>query len=83
MAAIANAAQLLAKRIESLCPACELPGFGRVGAEPGLPCAWCAAPTQQLLCEIYGCAACDYTEQRPRSDGAREADPGQCEFCNP
>ena len=83
MASIADAAELLASRIESSCPACGVPGFGRVGAEPGLPCAWCAAPTQQLLHEILGCPACDYTQRRPRPDGAVEADPGQCGFCNP
>lgn len=83
MAAIADAANLLASRVETRCPACEMPGFGRVGAEPGLPCTWCAAPTQQLLFEVYGCGACDSKEKRPRTDGVIEADPGQCDFCNP
>ena len=83
MATIGSAAQLLANRIETRCPGCEMPGYGRVGAEPGLPCACCAAPTQQRLFEVYGCVACDHREKRPRPDGVREADPGQCDFCNP
>ncbi len=83
MAAIADASSLLAERVNSLCPSCETPGFGREGSEAGLPCSWCGAPTERVLREIFGCVACDYTEKKARGDGLTEADPGQCQYCNP
>ncbi len=83
MAAIADASRLLADRVATLCPSCESPGFGREGSETGLPCSWCGAPTERVLHEIMGCAACDHTEEQSRSDGLTEADPGQCQYCNP
>ena len=73
----------LARRLASPCPACHAPGWGRTGTKPGLPCSWCGTPTELTRSEVWGCVACDHTEERPRADGRREADPGHCPYCNP
>lgn len=33
--------------------------------------------------KILGCVKCDYQENRERSDGKRQADPTNCQYCNP
>ncbi len=76
-------AERLARRLGCLCPACEAPGFGRIDVEKGLPCAWCGGATFLVRRLVFGCAACDHGELRPRPDGLTKADPGHCVFCNP
>jgi hypothetical protein len=73
-------AHKLARRLATACPACGAPGFGRMDAEPGLPCRACATPTPLIGNEIHGCAACDHRVSRPVRD---VADPGDCPSCNP
>ncbi len=81
--AIRTLAFRLVRRIASGCPACGSPGWGLIEAMPGLPCGWCGGPTARLRGEILGCAACDHRQERPREDGRRTADPGDCPRCNP
>ena len=83
MALLSRLAQRLFARAATPCPACSTPGFGRVGLERGLPCAWCAAPTDLVRAELFGCTLCNWKETRPRGDGLSEADPGTCPACNP
>jgi len=83
MRALAELADRLAARLATPCPSCACPGFGQVDAKSGLPCAACGAPTELLAIEVFGCAACEHTERRPRADGLTSADPGQCPYCNP
>ena len=83
MASIRRLGFQLARRLASSCPACHAPGWGRTGTKPGLPCSWCGTPTELTRSEVWGCVACDHTEERPRADGRREADPGHCPYCNP
>ena len=83
MASIRRLGFQLARRLASPCPACHAPGWGRTGTKPGLPCSWCGTPTEITRSEVWGCVACDHTEERPRADGRREADPGHCPYCNP
>lgn len=73
-------ADTLARRLATECPACGTPGFGRVDAEPGLPCRICATPTLLVCREIHGCAACDHRVHRPVD---AVADPADCPGCNP
>ncbi len=73
-------AETLAARLATACPGCDAPGFGRVGAEPGLPCRLCGTPTPLLHNEIHGCAACPHQMTRPVPGGA---DPAVCPSCNP
>lgn len=81
--AIARAAQRLAERAATLCPACRWPGFGRVRVEPGLPCGACGEPTERVRAEVFGCARCPEQRVQARRDGLVVADPGECSACNP
>lgn len=74
-------AQLLAKRVQNLCKACQSPGFGLLRYETGLRCADCGlvnpeAISRELLC----CVSCSHQEpgeQRPALS------PANCDNCNP
>ena len=76
------AAEDLAKKLCSLCPACGTPGFGIVERVTGLPCADCGAPTRETRAEIHGCLKCAHRETREQAD-RQYADPGRCDYCNP
>lgn len=78
---IRAAADNLAARLGSFCPACGAPGFDVVERETGLPCAACGAPTQEIRADVLGCVKCAYREKRPRN--VMQADPGRCDYCNP
>ena len=75
------AAEDLAAKLNSLCPACGAPGFWSVERVTGLPCADCGAPTREIRADIHGCPKCDHRETRERADV--HADPGRCDYCNP
>jgi hypothetical protein len=81
MAVIRAAADRLACRIATPCPACARPGFGLVEIERGRPCAACGAATRLLAAEIHGCAGCGCRRRRPRAGPG--ADPRHCPRCNP
>lgn len=83
MSTLSRLALRFAKRIATACPACDTPGFGKVGVEKGLPCEWCEEPTELVAREIHGCVTCEHRDTRPRSDGLERADPGNCALCNP
>ena len=83
MAVIGELASRLAEQLQTPCPKCEIPGWGKVRQEKGLKCSWCGSETELVKSEIYGCVKCDYEENTERSDGIKEADPGSCQFCNP
>ena len=69
-------------KLQSPCPACDLPGYWIVERIPGLPCADCGAPTQETRADLYGCLKCGHRDTRERSD-QQFADPGRCDYCNP
>ena len=73
-------AEAMACRLATACPSCGAPGFGRVGAEPGLPCRVCEAPTPLRHRDIHGCAVCGHRERRQIRAAA---DPTDCPACNP
>lgn len=79
---IGQAAQNLAAKLQSLCPACGAPGYWRVERIPGLPCRDCGAPSQQPIADIHGCVRCTYRQTHDRA-ASRTADPGRCDYCNP
>ncbi|MFD0725546.1 DUF6671 family protein [Lysobacter brunescens] len=83
MQRIALLAERLVARAGTCCPQCRSPGFGQTGAQPGLPCGDCGAPTAATLSEVASCSACGFRDVRGRSDGLTEADPAQCDLCNP
>lgn len=83
MAAIGDLARRLGARAALSCPACAMPGYGRVDVQTGLPCCCCGHPSELVRYEIFGCAACAHRQRLPRADGLACADPGQCPRCNP
>lgn len=83
MAMIRLAASKLVKRIVSLCPECQTPGFGMTEVIRGLPCDWCGEPTRLAVGEIHRCARCGFQREKLLRGRHERADPGQCAFCNP
>ena len=83
MASIRQLAFRLVRRIASPCPGCGSPGWGRIGAEVGLPCGWCGLATELIRAEVMGCPVCGLRCEQPRRDGLLRADPGHCLHCNP
>ncbi len=79
---IGLAAEDLARKLCSLCPACGTPGFWIVERVAGLPCADCGAPTRETRAEIHGCLKCAHRVTRERTD-KECADAGRCDYCNP
>lgn len=77
---LGDLAQTLAQRLATPCPSCAAPGFGRIDAEPGLPCRTCETPTPLRRNEIHACTACGHQVSRPEPG---EADPAHCPSCNP
>lgn len=82
MEMIRRAAEDLAQRLQSRCPACGTPGFWQVERVAGLPCAECGAPTRLTRAWVYGCQTCDYRESRA-SLAETTAPPERCDLCNP
>lgn len=83
MTVIQQTAELLAERINSLCPACSAPGFGVKYAVPGLHCSSCGSETRSVLKNVLGCVSCSYTEERYYPKGKKSEDPMYCDICNP
>lgn len=79
---IRRAAEDLAKKLCSLCPACSTPGFWIVERVHGLRCTDCDAPTRETRAEVHGCLKCAHRETRERTD-RQYADPRYCDYCNP
>jgi hypothetical protein len=78
---IRQAAEQLAQRLQSLCPACAAPDFWEHRFEPGLPCAECDAPTSLPLTVIRCCTVCRHEQREPPAQAT--ADPQYCAWCNP
>jgi len=71
----------LAKRLATLCPCCEAPGFGHIESRRGLPCEGCGQATHWIDFEIDGCTACGHAAARPRKDGRTAAPRLACKAC--
>lgn len=82
MANIHLAAQDLAHKLGSHCPACGTIGYWLVERVPGLACEACGLPTWQPRAEIWGCLKCGYQKSRPVAGPVRAA-PAHCDDCNP
>lgn len=80
-AVIRRAAEDLATRLATHCPACDAPGFALAARERGLPCADCGAPTGEVRADVHACVRCTHREERPRA--VASADPAYCPRCNP
>jgi hypothetical protein len=82
MRSIERAVQALARAAQSLCPACQRPGYVVVERLGGLPCADCGARTEKARAEVLACAGCGRREERPL-EGASYATAAECPLCNP
>ncbi len=75
------AAENLAQRLTSLCPACGAPGFSLGGHVRGLPCEDCGSPTGEAKVDVHCCVRCDHqllVEREREHASAR-----YCDYCNP
>lgn len=71
----------LAKRLNSLCPACAAPGFYLAELVRGLPCEDCSTPTREAKTDIHRCVRCAhevFVERELEYASAR-----YCSYCNP
>jgi hypothetical protein len=76
-------AQLLADKLNSICPTCGWYGFSVTSVERGLPCSWCGTPTNSVLNEIYTCKRCNCYQHKKFPQGIQQEDPQYCNQCNP
>ncbi len=83
MEVIRQAAEKLAQRIATPCPACSMPGYGVSGAKAGLPCAQCGRPTRSTYAHVLNCQRCTHQEERLYPHGRTSEDAMYCDFCNP
>jgi hypothetical protein len=78
---ILKATENLIQKLQSYCPSCGVPGFSITEHKRGLPCEWCGRPTRLIAANIYRCAGCNFTMEKPSE--SISADAGHCEYCNP
>ena len=81
-ALIRKACDDLIRKLQSLCPQCQSPGFWVQSRTAGLPCSACGQKTRLPIAEVWHCKPCQHEEQRPLASAAW-ADPSRCDFCNP
>lgn len=72
----------LGRKMRSLCPQCQTPGFWITDIQRGLPCNACGLPTDQEIAKIWGCLQCKYQETEGMKV-LRFAEPSKCKHCNP
>jgi hypothetical protein len=83
MEVIKKAAEALVKKIQSLCPECQTPGFGITDSRKGLKCELCGGPTKSTLSIIYTCQHCQFQKEDMYPHNKTTEDPTYCDFCNP
>lgn len=82
MANILKATQDLSRRMNSVCPECESPGFWIAEKKKGLPCSHCGVPTNLPIANIWSCVKCSYKNEVAIANQTT-ADPSRCHYCNP
>jgi len=83
MEVIKKATLKLAKKINTLCPNCDTPGFGITDSIVGLPCEICSFPTRSTLSYTYTCQKCKFKKEDKYPNKKYTEDPMYCDFCNP
>ena len=83
MEVIEKATEKLVKKILSLCPQCETPGFGITEAKSGLPCSLCGSATNSTLSYLYVCKCCKFIREEMYPHKKTSEDPTYCDYCNP
>lgn len=82
MANILKATQELSRKMNSVCPECQSPGFWITERKRGLPCSYCEAPTNLPIANIWTCVKCGHKKELAIANQIA-ADPSQCNYCNP
>jgi len=83
MQVIKQATEKLIEKIKTLCPSCQFPGFEVKQINAGLPCGFCGLKTKSTLSYTYGCAKCDFKEEKYFPLDKKIEDPMYCDYCNP
>ena len=83
MKVIEKATEKLVVKIKSICPNCQMPGFGITDAKKGLKCSLCGLPTNSVLSYIYECKHCHFIKEEKFPHQKTTEDPGYCDYCNP
>ena len=83
MKVIEAAAKKLVDKINSLCPQCNMPGFGITDVKKGLPCSLCGSPTNSTLSYIFRCKHCEFAKEEMYPNKKTNEDPMYCDKCNP
>lgn len=79
---IAELGLKLAKRIASICPECQTPGWGLKDFLRGVNCSECGEYAESALKqEVLGCVKCEYTAEGVVINST--LDPSRCMSCNP
>lgn len=73
----------LARKLRSICPECQCPGFGITRVEGALPCKDCGYPSESYAFQFHGCLKCQVERTHPRTDGKTAVDAMYCQRCNP
>jgi hypothetical protein len=73
----------LAEKINTLCPNCQMPGFGITDSKQGLPCELCNFPTRSIYSHIFSCQKCSFSIEKEYPNGKQTEDPMYCDVCNP
>jgi hypothetical protein len=80
---IAQATEVLIKKLQSACPQCGQLGFSAVDIRLGLPCEDCGLPTRKIIATIWQCARCKFVKEELYPQGIKKAEATYCSFCNP
>ena len=83
MKVIEKATQKLIKKVGTLCPSCQTPGFDVAKVIKGLPCKWCKSPTESTLALQSNCIRCNHSSLEKYPNGKQYESPEYCSYCNP
>lgn len=83
MRVIEALAKQLLTLMQSPCPQCQKPGFGRKERIPGLPCEQCGQATQGTLKYRWACPHCACTKEEIFPDKKEKEAAQFCDICNP
>lgn len=79
---IEQATEDLSRKLLSLCPACQMPGFWKIKSEPDLTFSAGNSPAREFAYEIWQCQHCQCTNRQATSQ-TPETDSRVCDNSNP
>ena len=72
----------LSRKMNSICPDCNTPGYWIHQTKKGLPCSVCNRNTNLPIAKLWQCTKCNYGHEESIIQD-HLADPSKCNFCNP